>query len=44
MHAIDDSLLNQPSPRLLEGIGTLAAHLHGVDPVELNGGDAIETF
>ncbi|WP_135663745.1 cobalamin-binding protein [Halorhabdus rudnickae] len=31
LHAIDDSLLNQPSPRLLDGIGTLADRLHGID-------------
>ncbi|WP_136689326.1 helical backbone metal receptor [Halorhabdus amylolytica] len=31
LHAIDDSLLNQPSPRLLEGLGTIAERLHGID-------------
>jgi len=31
LHAIEDSLLNQPSPRLLDGIETLAAMLHGPD-------------
>ncbi|USZ69136.1 cobalamin-binding protein [Halorussus salilacus] len=28
VHVVDDSLLNQPSPRLVEGIETLAAELH----------------
>lgn len=28
VHVLDDSLLNQPSPRLVEGIETLAAKLH----------------
>ena len=28
VHVVDDSLLNQPSPRLIEGIETLAAKLH----------------
>lgn len=28
VHVMDDSLLNQPSPRLVEGIETLAAKLH----------------
>ncbi|SHG55416.1 helical backbone metal receptor [Halobaculum gomorrense] len=31
VHVLDDSLLNQPSPRLVEGIETLAELLHGVD-------------
>ncbi|WP_435179973.1 cobalamin-binding protein [Halorussus sp. AFM4] len=29
VHVLDDSLLNQPSPRLVEGIETLAGTLHG---------------
>ncbi|GAA0288880.1 helical backbone metal receptor [Halobacterium noricense] len=29
VHVIDDSLLNQPSPRLLDGLETLAARIHG---------------
>ncbi|WP_132057250.1 cobalamin-binding protein [Halorussus amylolyticus] len=28
VHVVDDSLLNQPSPRLLDGVETLAATLH----------------
>ncbi|WP_134669357.1 helical backbone metal receptor [Halorussus marinus] len=28
VHVLDDSLLNQPSPRLIEGVETLAAVLH----------------
>jgi iron complex transport system substrate-binding protein len=28
VHILDDSLLNQPSPRLVEGVETLAAKLH----------------
>ncbi|WP_266075286.1 cobalamin-binding protein [Haladaptatus caseinilyticus] len=28
VHVLDDSLLNQPSPRLIEGIETMAATLH----------------
>jgi len=28
VHVLDDSLLNQPSPRLVAGIETLAAKLH----------------
>ncbi|MFC6787706.1 helical backbone metal receptor [Halobaculum halobium] len=38
VHVIDDSLLNQPSPRLVDGIETLAALLHGVDPDDENAG------
>jgi len=34
VHVIDDSLLNQPSPRLVDGIETLAGLLHGVDVTE----------
>lgn len=30
VHAVDDSLLNQPSPRLVDGVETLAELLHGV--------------
>ncbi|MFC7098192.1 helical backbone metal receptor [Halobaculum marinum] len=30
VHVVDDALLNQPSPRLVDGIETLAALLHGV--------------
>lgn len=31
VHVVDDSLLNQPSPRLIGGIEQLAGILHGVD-------------
>jgi len=31
VHVVDDSLLNQPSPRLIDGIETLARLLHGVE-------------
>ena len=31
VHVVDDSLLNQPSPRLIDGIETLAGLLHGVE-------------
>lgn len=34
VHVIDDSLLNQPSPRLVDGIEALAGLLHGVDVTE----------
>jgi len=34
VHVIDDSLLNQPSPRLVDGIETLAGLLHSVDVTE----------
>lgn len=30
VHIVDDSLLNQPSPRLIDGVERLAAILHGV--------------
>jgi iron complex transport system substrate-binding protein len=30
VHVLHDDLLNQPSPRLLDGVETLAARLHGV--------------
>ncbi|MXR22541.1 cobalamin-binding protein, partial [Halobacterium sp. PCN9] len=29
VHVVDDSLLNQPSPRLLEGLELLADRFHG---------------
>ncbi|SFL01514.1 iron complex transport system substrate-binding protein [Halogranum rubrum] len=32
VHVLDDSLLNQPSPRLVDGIETLAERLHGAIP------------
>ena len=32
VHVVDDSLLNQPSPRLLDGIETLAELFHGPIP------------
>lgn len=32
VHVLDDSLLNQPSPRLLEGVERMAEALHGVAP------------
>ncbi len=32
VYVLDDSLLNQPSPRLLEGVERLAELLHGVPP------------
>lgn len=32
VHLVDDSLLNQPSPRLVDGIERLAGLLHGIDP------------
>lgn len=32
IHVLDDSLLNQPSPRLVEGVETLADRLHGPIP------------
>ncbi|QLG63239.1 cobalamin-binding protein [Halorarum salinum] len=32
VHVLDDSLLNQPSPRLVDGVEALARRLHGVDP------------
>ncbi|WP_435127893.1 helical backbone metal receptor [Halobaculum sp. D14] len=32
VHVVDDTLLNQPSPRLVDGIEELARILHGVDP------------
>ncbi|WP_313691163.1 cobalamin-binding protein [Halorarum halobium] len=31
VHVVDDDLLNQPSPRLVDGIEGLAERLHGVD-------------
>jgi iron complex transport system substrate-binding protein len=31
VHVLDDDLLNQPSPALVDGIETLAARLHGED-------------
>ncbi|UIP00870.1 cobalamin-binding protein [Halobaculum sp. CBA1158] len=31
VHVVDDSLLNQPSPRLIDGIERLAGILHGVE-------------
>ncbi|QZY00033.1 helical backbone metal receptor [Halobaculum rubrum] len=31
VHVIDDSLLNQPSPRLVDGVEAIAELLHGVD-------------
>ncbi|WP_435063139.1 helical backbone metal receptor [Halobaculum sp. EA56] len=31
VHVVDDSLLNQPSPRLIDGVETLAGLLHGVE-------------
>jgi len=31
VHVLHDDLLNQPSPRLLDGVEALAARLHGVD-------------
>ncbi|GAA0192391.1 helical backbone metal receptor [Halobaculum roseum] len=34
VHVIDDSLLNQPSPRLVDGIETLAELFHGVNVSE----------
>ena len=34
VHVIDDSLLNQPSPRLVDGIETLAGLLHDVEVAE----------
>jgi iron complex transport system substrate-binding protein len=34
VHALDDSLLNQPSPRLVEGVERLAELLHGVEAPE----------
>ncbi len=34
VHVIDDALLNQPSPRLVEGIELLAERLHGVTPTD----------
>lgn len=37
VHVLDDSLLNQPSPRLIEGIERLAEILHGVDVAETVG-------
>jgi iron complex transport system substrate-binding protein len=37
VHAIENSLLNQPSPRLLEGIERLAALVGKVDPDEIAG-------
>nr|WP_181687346.1 helical backbone metal receptor [Halorhabdus salina] len=37
VHAIDDSLLNQPSPHLLAGIKRLARLVGGVDPNDLPG-------
>jgi iron complex transport system substrate-binding protein len=30
VHVLDDALLNQPSPRLVDGVETLASVLHGV--------------
>ena len=32
VHVVDDSLLNQPSPRLVDGVERLAELLHGVAP------------
>jgi iron complex transport system substrate-binding protein len=34
IHVVDDSLLNQPSPKLITGIERLATILHGVDPAD----------
>jgi iron complex transport system substrate-binding protein len=34
VHVFDDDLLNQPSPRLVDGIETLAERLHGVEPLD----------
>ncbi|MFC7068029.1 helical backbone metal receptor [Halobaculum lipolyticum] len=31
VHVVDDALLNQPGPRLIDGVETLAALLHGVE-------------
>ncbi|QLG26224.1 cobalamin-binding protein [Halorarum halophilum] len=31
VHTFDDDLLNQPSPRLVDGVEALAGELHGVD-------------
>ncbi|MFC7136515.1 helical backbone metal receptor [Halobaculum litoreum] len=39
VHVVDDALLNQPSPRLVDGVETLARLLHGVCVGDENDGD-----